>query len=148
MDIAQFIGERLDEKQRRAELAQQAIAGDWDSWELVAQQLHACCDTVPMIGRTGQLLQADADPAYVLRDVAAKRRILEMYRAVFGAYRDAPHAGLSLDALSKIPGSLKDKSTHHAEVRGAEASLVKVVCAIAAIDSEHPDFNEAWRLAA
>jgi hypothetical protein len=78
--LPDFLLARYDEAQRRAELAQQVIAGGWDCWEVVAQQLHACCDTVPMVGRVGQMLQLDADPARVLADLAAKRRRLERHR--------------------------------------------------------------------
>lgn len=84
MTIVEFLMARMDETEARAKLAASIIGtkafvrswGPWDSWEIIAQQLLACCDTVPQIDRAGQFLQADADPARVLREVAAKRRTL------------------------------------------------------------------------
>lgn len=93
-----YLTDRYDEAQHRAELAQQVIAGTWDSWEVVAQQLHACCDTVPGIGRVGQLLQMDADPAWVLADIAAKRALLALWQREEAEWH-SPDAGQLADEI-------------------------------------------------
>ena len=97
-DPAEYLTAQYDEAQYRAELAQQAIGGDWDCWEVVAQQLTACCDTVPMVGRAMQLLHHDADPARVLADLAAKRALLALWVEEENG-TNSPDAGQLADKL-------------------------------------------------
>lgn len=78
-DLIAKIGAAIDEDERRAKWAATVIEGRWDSWEVVAQQLFACCDTVIRIDRVGQHLMHTADPARVLRQAAAHRKILEVH---------------------------------------------------------------------
>ena len=93
-DLVAFLRARLDETEQRAHLALQVIGGRWDSWEIVAQQLHACCNTVPGIGRAGQHLHHNADPRKVLADIAAKRRVIGEYeKALRSLPCDDRHGG-------------------------------------------------------
>lgn len=77
MEIVEFLTQRLGEDEARARLALQVIGGRWNSWEVVSQQLHACCDTITNVGCVGQHLHRNADPARMLREVEAKRRIID-----------------------------------------------------------------------
>ncbi|WP_163571065.1 DUF6221 family protein [Fodinicola feengrottensis] len=115
MDIVDFVRARLD----GAQIAERATPGPWvvcdgviadyeenATWEQVVEQ--------PVAPRDDTHIAAN-DPAYVLRDVAAKRAIVdacgyadESDSALFEAWRDA-------------------------------------VSYLAAIDSAHPDYDPKWR---
>ncbi|HEV2343680.1 MAG TPA: DUF6221 family protein [Actinocrinis sp.] len=125
LGIVEFLTVQYDEAQRRAELAQQVIAGTWDCWEVVAQQLHACCDTVPRIGRVGQLLQHDADPAFVLADIAAKRAIVHLHR-------ECGDTGYC------------DDGGHGYDWKGATGRCA-TLCYLAAPYADQPGYNPDWR---
>jgi Family of unknown function (DUF6221) len=123
-----FMDARLDESQQRAELALEAISGRWDCWAVVAQQLVACCDTVPSADRAYQLIAIDGDPAQVLRDVTAKRQIVESYRRMCEGVRHLAQQGepAGLDTL-----------------RAAREALARNVRSLAEVWSEHPGYSEA-----
>lgn len=89
--LIRFMKARLAERQQRAETALEAVSGGRvDCWTVVAQQLTACCDTLPRGDRAYQVIAFDGDPDQVLRDVAAIRRIVEDYRITAGACRRNP----------------------------------------------------------
>jgi hypothetical protein len=122
-EIAAFYTARLNETQQRATLALAAVDGRWDCWPVVAQQLIACCDTVPLAGATYQMLAMDADPEQVLRDIEADRAILARYEAL------------------RHPASLSDRLMFPA--------LADVVLACirdrAARFSAHPEYKPEWK---
>lgn len=51
------------------------------TWQIVAQQLHACCDTVPKSGRALQHLMTTADPDITLGIIAGARKLLAAHAA-------------------------------------------------------------------
>lgn len=149
-DIADFITARLDEAYDRAELAQMAVTGSWDCWEVVAQQLAACCDTVPNIDRVGQLLQFDADPARVLVDIAAKHRLLAEVMSWTHAYNDEDSWHSCSQAIyphevGALPGSGCGDDARAGEPCdcGLDKRRAVIVNALAAPFADHPDYNPA-----
>lgn len=80
MTIVEFLTARLGEAEERATYAQTVISGDWDDWEPIAHQLPADCRSVPNVDRLDQHLQYNADPAHVLREVKAKRDLIEYWQ--------------------------------------------------------------------
>lgn len=141
--LPDFLLARYDEAQRRAELAQQVIAGDWDCWEVVAQQLHACCDTVPAIGRVGQMLQIDADPARVLAELTAKRRHVAMWMEA------RLYLKVTLDRLHAAEDDVEIKRASHdySEGLGMQAVTEELLHLDALDYTDHPAFLPEWRIA-
>lgn len=140
--LPDFLLARYDEAQRRAELAQQVIAGGWDCWEVVAQQLHACCDTVPMVGRAGQMLQLDADPARMLADLAAKRRHVAMWLEA------REHLRRALDRLcaAQDDDEVKTARRRYSEGLGMQAVTEDLLRVDATLYVDHPGFLAEWKI--
>jgi len=118
MTLAEFLAARLDEKETAAKIA--AVDDAWG-------QLRRTIPPEPgTLNRCHRLMDA-CDPARVLRDVAAKRKILAAHQP----------------ERSVLPPSDDHK-------------LVCVVCSqdwwpcdvlrtLGEIDSGHPDYNPEWR---
>lgn len=127
-DLIAWLNAQLDEDERRAEWAATLIDGKWDSWQVVAQQLFACCDTVPRIDRVGQHLMHTSDPARVLREAAAKRSIIEAAEEASG-----------LDA--QVDGEFRVGSRDPV----AEPYIGDIILrALAAVYSDRPGYREEW----
>lgn len=87
-DMIAFLHTRADCDEQRARLALEAISERWD-WELIAQQLAVCCDTVPNALRVTQHLHYYADPRRTLAEVEVIRQLIRDYRAADGALLQA-----------------------------------------------------------
>lgn len=79
-DLVTWLRAQLDEDERRAQRAKQTrsryrLIEDPPSWEVAMQQALACTDTVDLAPAHAHMVHHD--PARVLRDVEAKRRILD-----------------------------------------------------------------------
>lgn len=133
MDIVAFLTARLDEDEAVARLAPQ---GHWilktdGTDSIVREELHHPADLsgdfVCYVGRFDESAAhiARHDPARVLADVAAKRRILAEYKA-----RDGD-ADLMLG-----PNILRQREW---------SGLRLAVHLLALPFAEHPDYNESWR---
>jgi hypothetical protein len=132
-DLISWLNAQIDEDERRAKWAATVIEGKWDSWEVVAQQLFACCDTVPRIDRVGQHLHYAADPARTLREVEAKRRIVAIHHPYeHGVLYDSACHGCGFS------GDLEDPITENVD----DCPMLR---AIASVYSDRPGFKEEWR---
>jgi hypothetical protein len=95
-DLVTFIRARLAEREALAK----ACSGDeWAASGDVA--LHAAAN----------------DPAYVLRDIAAKRAIVDAYENAVDIQDQPPYT----------------------------AGLAYAIAEIATVDEDHPDYDESWR---
>lgn len=126
MDLTEFITARLDERERRAKAALADLADDGLTWDGFVQgrwkasALAADDDLFDYID--------DCDPARVLREVEAKRRILDDYRITAGACR-------------RMTGPELDTPGYRAMCAGRDA--FRSACAsLAKAWSDHPDYQE------
>jgi hypothetical protein len=108
-DLAAFVRARLDDNDRRAA----AVIAD-------AQTIRRCSNDA-------NAERYEAEARWVLRDIAAKRAILDAYEDA----RDAPRGWAMRDLA-------------HTSAMGRLTALGKAVQALAAIESGHPDFDPAW----
>jgi hypothetical protein len=78
------------------------------------------------------------DPAAVLRDVAAKRAILDMCRKTLAVKERPPSQA--------APGTMEAwlRAREHLDAERELCALEPVVLALAAIDSDHPDYRQEW----
>jgi hypothetical protein len=136
-DLIAFLHARLDEDEKEAATASPgpwhanpeqdevvAVDGETvaDGFALNSQQLRA---TVRHIVRH--------DPARVLREVEAKRRILELHKAVHYRQYDPP-AWICLECSSR--------DDDHYHVTDAPCETVRL---LALPYSDHPGYKEAWK---
>jgi Family of unknown function (DUF6221) len=145
MTLSEFLAARLDEDEATAEAVRQVSATDWRHEKAVTADGPVTAVTVPLrddlvlvtTWRDDAVLApwiARWDPARVLREVDAKRKILARYgfacrqaevtklNAVRQHVGDAEH-----EAWSKIAGALE-----------------RDVVDLAAVWSGHPDYDPAW----
>lgn len=130
MDLVTFVRARLDERTALAGFADDAAGLDWEAgsptgpWSVSSNELPA-----GELVATGLLEEcsdfvAANDPDYVLRDIAAKRAIV--------------------DELERNPALVGDpKDPLH---NMAHAHWVQAVRHLAAIDQDHPDYQQEWKL--
>jgi len=119
MTLAEFVTARLDEDERNA---RQALA-QWPD-------AHFTIDpgSLVIVG-----FHRRHDPARVLREVAAGRKILAQWRDLY-----------------PVADSLMQEQQHGVyagdgeHTLGAYAALSEAVRALAAINSDHPDYDPAW----
>jgi Family of unknown function (DUF6221) len=126
-DLLAFLNDRLDEDEATARAAASWPNHEADGWReaLAAQANELGAAEVEHIARHG--------PDRVLRQVAAMRAILEYYVEPPNGYRS---------------GSLEPMSATIGEVRKAPTVLTvieAIVLDIAAVWSDHPDYDPAWR---
>jgi Family of unknown function (DUF6221) len=134
-DIRAFLTARLDEDEARARAAQKKRRGPWWSFRFLVNNARPGKKGVvtPTARDRGSVAQAISpavaihiarhDPARVLRDVAAKRKILADYEKLLGERKSHP-------------GDLAQA--------GALLALLGVIRGLAAVDSDHPDFRQEW----
>jgi hypothetical protein len=120
--LTEFLAARLDEDEAAAKAAQYL-------WPLAAlgvldDKEHAAWYPLT-IEAAGHI--ARWDPARVLREVEAKRKILAEYQRLYAEINE-------LVVHGREPG-------HHMD---AMRALHVAVCAHAAVYSDHPDYNPAW----
>jgi len=120
MTLVEFLGQRLDEDEADARAAAEFAPGQWASWnrswdtdpvrDLAADNGRIAALPMPLAGHI-----ARHDPARVLREVEAKRAIVDVAdRWTYGDEREAPDG--------------------HAVLRH-----------LAAVYQDHPDYREEWR---
>jgi hypothetical protein len=141
-DLVAFIGARLDEDEAAANAA---TIGPWavgredgdGGWHIlrgigiVAGPGH---EGGGVWGRPDADHIARYDPARALREVAAKRRVLERHRPVGGtpSYRAQACAGCGTEGYCDDP--VTEKMSDCPELRD-----------MAAIWDAHPDYRQAWK---
>jgi hypothetical protein len=122
-DLVTFVRARLDEREAEAYLAAEDTHRDWQqSGQSVYGNDRLVVST--MIGGAWSAVRhiTANDPAYVLRDIAAKRAIVEEYGRAANGDIDS---GLSA---------------------GYRNGLARACLCLAATDSDHPDYDGRWRL--
>lgn len=149
MDIAQFLAARLDEDEAAAEAASHYVlrekwhAVEWYDGEFVASgrrtahvDIHGLAGA-PITSR-GALRREDAehiarhDPARVLAEVAAKRRVLARHYGSTSTPLRAICEGCAYNYADIDPRYHLDECP---ELRD-----------LAAIYADHPDFDPSWRV--
>lgn len=127
-DLVTFTRARLAERENQAREA--AAYGTGFNWSRLWSAVVETDGTDPDLINTGSaptgLHIAANDPAYVLRDVAAKLRIVRDYEVYVHAIRGDDDPGGSLYA-------------------GKEA-FESAVRSLASIWSDHPDYQQEWKL--
>lgn len=135
-DLIAWLNAQIDEDERRAKWAATVIDGNWDSWEVVAQQLFACCDTVPRIDRVGQHLMHTSDPARALREVEAKRRLLDLHKPV--TLHRAPGGQLPLQDITACEYDTNPDSHGWADFPCDTVRL------LTSVYSDRPGYRDEW----
>ncbi|SDH69547.1 hypothetical protein SAMN05421505_120111 [Sinosporangium album] len=138
-DIRAFITARLDEDEQIARAALLGTHGAWDCYTDNLGNLHVeYAVTGPSVAPLGDARWPGAhdrgrhiarhDPARALRDVAAKRKILERHRPRPTA--GAACRGCGLDA--------------HEEPAATDVARCPVLLALAEVYADHPDYLAEW----
>ena len=161
-NLVAFLQARLDEDE---DVASDATPGPWTSeWhgqhhtvsgpepagELIAEWIYAIASLEPEASvERAECDTRDAvhiarhDPARVLREVAAKRRIVDDYgsaldnrQSIRAEIRKILHSNPdAFGALSRQENALIDKAE----------GLLPIVRLIATVYADHPDYREEWR---
>ena len=122
-DLVRWLGAQLDEDER---IARAASGRNWlpaDGW-LINEDMHLCeVDDAPTLEHI-----AVHDPARVLREIDAKRRIVQALESAEVAVRNTE------------PGK-----EPHELMTGAVNSLRAAVRMLAAVYADRPGFREEWR---
>jgi hypothetical protein len=129
-DLASFVAARLDETEAIAKAADPA------PWQLHLGYVLNAKEAVLASLQYGYPSGAHIvrhDPARVLREVAARREILARYTGALEWQA----------AAAANPASVEEEARDWSEVEFEV--LTDVVCHLAAVDSEHPDWREEWR---
>lgn len=145
-DLVEFLRARLDEDEQTATAATSATFGEDPTWtskdDGTGEQTHGyvMADHTAICGHDGDdvlLPVADHiarhDPARVLREVEAKRRILTAIDGVFEWGERARESDM-------------DEEYHQAVA--VEAVLVGLAMGLAAVYSDHPDYQQEWAIPA
>lgn len=167
MDIVEFLTARLDDDQAAADSADTADPSPWTAatsndcgtnerarhgngivtaadgtalWD--CEGSFTLCMTAPSAEHV-----ARHDPARVLREVAAKRAIVEAYQ--HAAWNHAEARDAAARDLRSAPAGFVGRAANRygAAMRYADA-LELAVLRLAAVYADHADFDEAWRLEA
>ncbi len=135
MTLAEFYAARLDEDEAAARAA---TPGEWAALDggvmSVENESWPVSSTESARNREDRVHIARHDPARVLREVEAKRKIL-------AAYEEAAEHPFDL------PEGVHDGRDQWERERDAAvlAELDGVVRYLAEVDSDHPDYQQAWR---
>jgi hypothetical protein len=138
VDLVGFLRARLDEEERIARAAEQQIGGgQWKAEPDAAGNLEVVGEpyegsggirVVPVIltldDDETMVFIAEHDPARVLREVEAKRELLDRYEELVASGKEQGHV---------LGGDV------------GEEYLYCVLPALALSYSGHPDFDESWR---
>lgn len=127
MELADFLAARLDEDEAAAKAAAEDYRPTWKPvWILASEAANLVdLDGMPLGGthvRSTAGHIARHDPARVLRDVEAKRAILARY----GEY-----SGTNIG--------------EHLQWSQEQQGLYRAMCALAAVWSDHPDYQQEWK---
>ncbi|MFI1580031.1 DUF6221 family protein [Embleya sp. NPDC020630] len=131
-DLVAFLRARLDEAAHDANAAASEIGPDWyydaESGSVASRREHDMVATgaQDQLGPERGAHIARHDPARVLRDVAARRRIVENYTKVCGYGR----------------GGYTPRDEAYVLAEGALATTIKI---LATVYADHPDYQEAWK---
>jgi len=168
-DLAAFAAARLDERQKMAgEPRTWKVAHhdcrepQWDPCtedpcSYAAECAEGSCGHRVIEGSDGMTIydegghtEAEAaliaahDPAWVPRDVAAKRAILDLYARTEAA-RDECEARIRAAASAPAGTVLSPAwARDHVDAERELRALEPVVLALAAIDSDHADYDPGW----
>lgn len=163
MDIAEFLSARLDEEHADALAAQEADPAPWrantsregstdqrnghGSGLVIAADDVALWDcegsnTLCMTAPTARHV-ARWDPAHVLRDLVAKRAIVEDYVTTCQVRDEADARIRDARASGRIDSTALDDWARASR----EASIMEgIVLLLASPHEEHPDYESAWRI--
>jgi Family of unknown function (DUF6221) len=127
-DLVEFLTARLDEDN---EAALDMLARDWT---LTGRDVMTAGFVIAEASSdlTGRHI-ARHDPARVLREVEAKRKILDLW-----------HNPAKVEHLPEGAHEGRDPDEIMRDVAVAEA-IDEIVRTLAAVYSDHPDYDEAWR---
>lgn len=123
MDLAEFYAARLDEREQWAHLARSAEPNKQSAWRADHEKVFAISGPEMAIARSASVAPHIAlnDPAAVLADIEAKRKILQSY-----------HLDFNDDGEPICLG-------------GAGEMYWDVLRILGAVFDSHPDYNQAWR---
>lgn len=127
-DLVRWLGEQLDEDERIARRAGDSFRQIGETGVIVATEGDRAeeCASANWTGIAEHIVQHD--PARVLREIDAKRRIL----------RALENAEVSL--RNTVP-----RREPHELMTGATNSLRAIVRTLAAVYADRPGYSEAWR---
>src|SRR5260221_4049863 len=158
MDLAKFLRDRLDEDEAAAREAADGDSGQWfmgDKWNVHRVEQENWQDEPALVCWGNVKPQSEHiarhDPARVLREAGAKRKIVADAEAQPHYYVDGDtwfSCGLAVDPSDPgaEPGSGcadDDRRGRCDCTRGARADRVRKV--FAAIAADHSDFDPAWK---
>jgi hypothetical protein len=137
-DLVAFIAARLDEDEAVTNAGARRVGMPWHAEAQPGTPGGLVTDELGLVGSTGGRYAADHiaryDPARVLREVAAKRRVLERHRPVGGtaSWRAQACAGCGTEGYCDDP--VTEKMSDCPELRD-----------MAAIWDGHPDYRQEWK---
>ncbi|MEV8623389.1 DUF6221 family protein [Streptomyces sp. NPDC051079] len=154
MDLVEFLTARLDEDEQAARAA---TDGPWAAWQRstlrgLGDLLHAVTTPGQAPGARASIATAswlDAehiarhDPARVLAEVDAKRRILASYTEAVLVRDEATQWAMSPSPVITNPGA--DGVERWTRARDAAFFLEPAIRLLAQPYASHPDYDEAWR---
>lgn len=129
-DLAAFVAVRLDELELAAK-----IASVEDAWGQLRQSIPR--EPGPL-NRCHRLME-EGSPARALREVAAKRVILELHDRV----HDCPVV-IPVPDPSVFDGTLGYVSTEYIEEGEPDVYPCTTLRQLAAVWSDHPDYRQEW----
>lgn len=131
-DLIAFLRARLDDDER---IARAATDGPWTIRSLGRHDLSTVVKGVELLAQidgsraaSNSVHMAVHDPARVLAEVDAKRRILDAYEEVAAKFTESWSAVVAYDRLA-----------------GAMNSLRRTIELLALPYADHPDYQDAWR---
>jgi hypothetical protein len=156
-DLVAFLRARLDEDEA---VARAATDGPWSPWE--GRELRGLGDLIHPVRTPGQMAGSRAtivtaswldaehiarhNPARVLAEVAAKRRIVEDYAAAM-ADRQAIRAEIR-KILHTDPDAFGKLSRQENALIDKAEGLAPIIRIMATVFAAHPDYRPEWAPAA
>ncbi|URN11388.1 DUF6221 family protein [Streptomyces radiopugnans] len=144
MELIEFLTARLDEDEQVARATVWDGSGNQPDWSLPAS---ATVDVGGDEFYAGDRTIADHidrhDPARVLREVEAKRRIVEEHGIVHRDIGWLKDGGEEYDE-TPVCGTCVPKNSHFQRREDVPEGPCGTVRALAAVYAEHPDFDPAW----
>jgi hypothetical protein len=163
-ELVAFYTARLDEKQQAAEVAQRQIAervcppvqveeyvtraGHWEAvpWLLSGRVVADVAEWGKVeIATIANDHVAHHDPAHVLADVAADRKLIARYKAAVESHQEALQALRGLRKADAVPGEIQAADADLAAASGREGAFLTVLEDRAARFSDHEDYQPHWR---
>ncbi len=157
MTLVEFLLERIAEDEAHAREAMGATDGEWSSWnrswDAGARDLAAGGERIAALPTTIDEHVCRHDPARVLAECEAKRRIVGLHKSWPVMVETPPTfetAGSDLD-INSMTFRMSQQfawvtQQEYRERFGDEPPTAPILAAMAEVYADHPDYDEEWRL--